>query len=485
MMNHIEMYRFYWTIGILIFLPLSSVLLLELELFLKRKGSEYRSVVHWIRILFIPFVSIWMALVFVTGYEITDDLPKIVATLADISGVVVALSLVNAILFTNVSENSWQAKTPKLLVDIVRLVLVVTGIAIVLWFVWGIDLSQVAAALGIGSIVIGLAVAEPLGNVFAGLMLLLERPIAVGDWVNIGDDLGQVVESNWRAVHLRTFLHQMVVVPNSILAKEKFINLSRPTKLHCENIELGFSYDDAPNKVRVMLQDLLDSTHGVLKNPPPMVRVLSYGDFAINYKSTFFVDDITKLGPIRDAFMTKVWYAARREGITIPFPTATEIGYEASDIEEKAKPPIAASLAKIPILFSLTEQQRADLPASAEWQTFARNEIIASTGSTLHGIYLVVDGRVRATTHGHDGKEVPAFEVGPSELFGESTASANRLSEFKLVALEDLNCVVIRHEKAMELVTDSPRFARELSRISEMRKASRGIQTAYNPKAIT
>ena len=216
-----------------------------------------------------------------------------------------------------------------------------------------------------------------------------------------------------------------------------------------------------------------------------MVRVLSYGDFAINYKSTFFVDDITKLGPIRDAFMTKVWYAARREGITIPFPTATEIGYEASDIEEKAKPPIAASLAKIPILFSLTEQQRADLPASAEWQSFARNEIIASTGSTLHGIYLVVDGRVRATTHGHDGKEVPAFEVGPSELFGESTASANRLSEFKLVALEDLNCVVIRHEKAMELVTDSPRFARELSRISEMRKASRGIQTAYNPKAIT
>ena len=113
------------------------------------------------------------------------------------------------------------------------------------------------------------------------------------------------------------------------------------------------------------------------------------------------------------------------------------------------------------------------------------NEIIASTGSTLHGIYLVVDGRVRATTHGPDGKEVPAFEVGPAELFGESTASANRLSEFKLVALEDLNCVVIRHEKAMELVTDSPRFARELSRISEMRKASRGIQTAYNLKAIT
>ena len=485
MIDFIEMYRFYSTVGVLIFLPLSSVALLELELFLKRKGSEYRSVVHWIRILLIPFISIWLALVFVAGYEITDDLPKIVATLADISGVVVALSLVNAILFSNVSENSWQAKTPKLLVDIVRLVLVVTGIAVVLWFVWGIDLGQVAAALGIGSIVIGLAVAEPLGNVFAGLMLLLERPIAVGDWVKIGDDLGQVVESNWRAVHLQTFLQQEVVVPNSILAKEKFINLSRPTKLHCENIDLGFSYDDAPNKVRVILQDLLDSTSGILKDPPPMVRVLSYGDFSINYKLIFFVEDITKLGGIRDAFMTKVWYAARRQGITIPFPTATEIGYEASDIEEKAKPPIDASLSKIPILFHLTAQQRADLPASVQWQSFAKNEIIASIGSNLDGIYLVVDGRVRATTHGPNGEIVPAFEVGQSELFGESTASANRLSEFKLVALEDLNCIVIPHEKAMELVTDSPRFARELSRISELRKSSRGIQPAYNLKAIT
>ena len=73
--------------------------------------------------------------------------------------------------------------------------------------------------------------------------------------------------------------------------------------------------------------------------------------------------------------MTKVWYAARRQGITIPFPTATEIGYEASDIEEKAKPPIDASLSKIPILFHLTAQQRADLPASVQWQSFAKNEL--------------------------------------------------------------------------------------------------------------
>ena len=154
MVNHIELHRVYWTIGILLSVPLGSVILLELELALKRRASQYRSVVHWIRVLFLPSVMIWSTLVFVAGYEITDDLPKIVATLADISVIIIGLALVNAILFTNVLEDSWQARTPKLLVDIVRLVLVVIGIAVVASLVWGVDLGQVAAALGIGSIVI-------------------------------------------------------------------------------------------------------------------------------------------------------------------------------------------------------------------------------------------------------------------------------------------------------------------------------------------
>lgn len=473
MVNHIELHRVYWTIGILLSVPLGSVILLELELALKRRASQYRSVVHWIRVLFLPSVMIWSTLVFVAGYEITDDLPKIVATLADISVIIIGLALVNAILFTNVLEDSWQARTPKLLVDIVRLVLVVIGIAVVASLVWGVDLGQVAAALGIGSIVIGLAIAEPLGNVFAGLMLLFERPFAVGDWIKIGSSTGQVVESNWRSVHLRTFVNELVVVPNSTLAKETFVNLSRPSKLHCENIELGFSYDDAPNKVRLMLQDLLETTPGILQDPAPKVLVLAYADFSITYKLIFYVEELIKLGSIRDELMTKVWYAARREGVTIPFPTATEIGYDPKEIEEKSKPPIETSLLKVPILFNLTESQRAQLPGSVEWRSFAKNEIIAGSGSPLSGIYLVIQGRVRATTLDFKANETPAFEVGPGDLFGESTASSNRFSEFKLVAMEDLDCVVIPYKKAMELVTNSPKFARELSRISDVRKNSK------------
>lgn len=467
--NNYEYQRLYWTIAILIATPLLTVLFLEIELLLKRRNSTYKSVFHWLRVLFLPLFGLWLALVQVAGFSYTEPIPKIVATLVDVAGIVVGLSFINAVLFANVTEDSWQARTPKLLVDIVRLFLVVIGVAIVLSLVWGVDLGQVAAALGIGSIVIGLAIAEPLGNVFAGLMLLVERPIAVGDWIKIGDQVGQVIEINWRAVHLRTFLRELVVVPNAILAKESFSNYSRPTKLHCENITLGFSYDDAPNKVRAILLDLLEQTPGVLNDPPPAVRVFNYGDFSIDYRVIFFVEEFTKLGMIRDAFMTKVWYAARREGITIPFPTATEIGVEAHELAAKAQPPIESTIDHLALFAPLSASQKEKTKPLAGWRSFARNEAIAEIGSTLEGLFVIVDGRVRASCIGLDSQPVVCFEAGPGEIFGESIANGGRISELKFTAIEDVNCLLLKPDLLRELLIESNRFARDISGIAELR----------------
>lgn len=468
-LNSNEYQKLYWTIAILFATPLLTVIFLEIELLLKRRKSSYKPVFHWLRTLFLPLLALWLALVEVAGFSYTEPIPKIVATLVDVAGIVVGLSFINAVLFANVAEGSWQARTPKLLVDIVRLFLVVIGVAIVLSLVWGVDLGQLAAALGIGSIVIGLAIAEPLGNVFAGLMLLVERPIAVGDWIKIGDQVGQVIEINWRAVHLRTFLRELVVVPNAILAKESFSNFSRPTKLHCENITLGFSYDDPPNKVRAILLELLEQTPGVLTDPPAAVRVFNYGDFSIDYKVIFFVEEFTKLGLIRDAFMTKVWYSAKREGITIPFPTATEIGLDPHEVEAKSKPPIEETIDRLRLFASLSPAQKNRIKPLATWRTYARNEPIAEMGASLEGLYVITQGRVRGSVAGLHSQPLICFEAGPGEIFGESIANGGRISELKITAIDDVNCLLISPDLLHELLMESNRFAREISGIAEVR----------------
>lgn len=478
----LELNRLYWTIGLVVAVPLLTVILVELEQLQRRQSSKYRSVFRYLRVTTIPLLAAWLILVKIMGIAVDDRLAKIVATLADVSGIVVGLALVNAILFSNVSEDSWQARTPKLLVDIVRSILVIIGAAIVLSLVWGVDLGQLAAALGIGSIVIGLAIAEPLGNVFAGLMLLVERPVAVGDWIKIDDSVGQVIEINWRAIHLRTYYGELIVVPNAILAKESFNNYSRPTKLHTEPIKLGFSYDDPPNKVRAMLLDLLETTPGVQLEPPPTVRVVNYGDFSVDYEVIFFVDDFKKIYDTRDAFMTKVWYAARREGITIPFPTALEYGGEEKEtiLDAKANPPIGEHLDEMEILAGLSDTQRAKLESGAKWRSYASNEIIVEQGMNLDGLYLIEKGRIRASLKNLNGTFTDVFEAGPGEVFGESIANGNRTSDLRITALEDLDCIVIRPIELQAVLMSCSRFAREISQLTEIRNSGAGSRPATN-----
>ena len=162
---------------------------------------------------------------------------KIVSTVAWIFVIHTGLSLIKDVVFASAAADSWQARVPKLLLDLARTILVLIGGAIVLSTVWEASLTNLAAALGLGSIVIGLALQEPMGNVFAGMALLFERPLAVGDWITVEGTTGKVIEINWRSVHIKTSTRDVRIVPNSSLYKGSFSNLSRPDTRHTEVVE--------------------------------------------------------------------------------------------------------------------------------------------------------------------------------------------------------------------------------------------------------
>src|SRR5262249_18829779 len=152
---------------------------------------------------------------------------------------------------------------PRLMQDLVRLVVILIGLGVVLSLVWGTNLTGLLAALGLGSLVIGLALQDPLGNLFSGLMLLFERPFSVGDFVKIGETTGKVVQVSWRAVHILVRKTEISIVPNSTLSKGTFTNFSRPNRDYADQLILGFSYDDPPNKVKRILRRLALETPGV------------------------------------------------------------------------------------------------------------------------------------------------------------------------------------------------------------------------------
>ncbi len=273
-----------WTWVLVLGFPLSIVLLGEAIVRLERRKKPLVVPLRTLRNFVLPTLALFLLLVKVLQLDSKTTSVRLVETLLWVFIIYTALTAINILLFEEAKPGSWQSQTPKLFLDLSRFFLVLVGTAMVLSTVWKANLAGFLTALGVGSVVIGLALQDSLGNVFSGIALLFERPIAVGDWVQIGDNTGKVIEVTWRSVHLRTWSRDLLVVPNSELAKSKLKNLSRPALLHQEIFEIGFSYDDPPNKVKQVLKQTALETEGVLSEPAPWVYLVTYSDYYISYK---------------------------------------------------------------------------------------------------------------------------------------------------------------------------------------------------------
>ncbi|MBW4663989.1 MAG: mechanosensitive ion channel family protein [Chroococcus sp. CMT-3BRIN-NPC107] len=316
-------YSFAWAIALVVSFPLLVIGLGELIYRLQRQAKPLADTLRAVRNLVLPVFVFMLFGQYVLNLPSSNVLIKSIQTLFWLCIIHAALSLLNTILFGQARGDTWRSRVPKLLIDLFRLFLVLVGGAIVLATVWNADLAGVVTALGVSSIVIGLALQDTLGSVTSGIALLFERPFTVGDWLRVGDLVGQVIDINWRAVRLQTFEREMVIIPHKLISGEIIRNFSQPLRLHAERIRIGFSYDDPPNLAKQVLHATALETQGILLQPEPQIFTISYDDSAITYEVKFFIEDYGDLEEIRDRFMSRVWYAAQRNNLTIPFAIRT------------------------------------------------------------------------------------------------------------------------------------------------------------------
>jgi len=396
-----------------------------------------------------------------------------------------ALSFINDGVFGSTTRGSWQERVPKLLRDLTRAILIAIGAAIIYSQVWKQEISGAITALGLGSIVIGLALQEPLGNVVSGLMLLLERPLTIGDWLIADGTTGKVIEINWRSVHIETLLHEMRIIPNVSLYKESFSNLSRPTLERTETYDMGFSYDHPPNAVKAAMLELLTTTTGVLKQPAPEVHTINYGDFSITYRLYFTVARYEDVLPVRDAILTRIWYVSRRHGLQIPFPIA--IQYRHGDPTSPPAPTPTELLERFPryrhvrqALLEAAERRKSAsdgdsgvheiLPEAARVQMFSAGGEMLPFGGTRNGFTLLVEGKASLSSLDGDGREVRIASLGPGDFYGEATISAGRPSDVRVVAETDVTVVAFDAVQMAEYLQRSSGLATEIGDAIETRR---------------
>jgi len=298
------------------------ILFLLVGVVIKRRQKKNREVraPRIMRYLILP--SVFFYLISTQLFEVTRDnyLIKIIETII----VIFIISfIVNMICHLFISDDNFITKkeiVPKLGRDIIHFFTVVIASTFVFSAVWGFDLGSLLTALGVSSFVIGLALQEPLGNLFNGVSLLMAKPFKNGDWVQIGEEHGKVVEFNWNSVKLVNLSNELIIIPNNKFGKDQIKNLSRPNRRHAEMVTIGFSYEDDPIKVKKVLLGVALKTEGILENPQPIPLTLSYDDFYITYGLKFYVKDFQDLLILRDRLMTEFYHAAKENDITIPLP---------------------------------------------------------------------------------------------------------------------------------------------------------------------
>ena len=436
--------------------PLLLLVLTELINSGQRRRWILTPTLRALRNLVVPALAVMLFITTVWQRPDEDFSVRLVATGFWLCLLYAVLTFVNDGVFGSVQPGSWQERVPKLLRDLTRAILIAIGGAIIYSQVWHQEISGALTALGLGSIVIGLALQEPLGNVVSGLMLLLERPLNIGDWVIADGTTGKVIEINWRSVHIETLLHEMRIIPNVSLYKESFSNLSRPTNERTETYDMGFSYDHPPNVVKRAMLELLETTPSVLRQPPPEVHTVNYGDFSITYRLYFTVARYEDVLPVRDAILTRMWYVSRRQGLQIPYPIAVQ--YRAN---EPTSAPAATPwelLEQFP-RYRLVRQAMLEAanrhPQSgtaggdgdklssdaARVLTFSAGKEILPFGSSHHGFALIVEGQASLSARDAAGQAVQIAALEPGDFYGEATSSAGQQSELRVVADTDVTVV--------------------------------------------
>lgn len=193
------------------------------------------------------------------------------------------------------------------------------GIIVAFQFV-GINLSGLAVVFGLLSVGIGFGLQNVTANFVAGLVLLFERPIRIGDRVTVGDVEGDVEEISMRATKVRTLNNISIIVPNSQFTSSNIVNWSYGDLRIRLDIDVGVSYGSDLDLVLRSLKEVALECPKVLKDPEPEVLLREFGESSWNMRLRLWIDNPTGHHQIRSDINCAIVRKFRENGVEIPFP---------------------------------------------------------------------------------------------------------------------------------------------------------------------
>lgn len=254
-------------------------------------------------------------------------LQKLFHSLVILSLTLLVARLASGYLKQKFGKTSGAFASTSILVTTIDLTVYTIGILFLLES-FGVAISPLLTALGVGGLAAALALQDTLANLFSGINILVAKQVKIGDFVRLSTgEEGHVVDMSWRNTTIKTSAENIVVIPNQKFASATITNYAQPFAECSIAIPVGVSYESDLEQVEnvtvAVAKEILREAAGGVSGFEPFVRYCDFAESSISFNVILRVKSVTEQHLVRHEFIKRLHARYRQEGIIIPFPTRT------------------------------------------------------------------------------------------------------------------------------------------------------------------
>jgi small-conductance mechanosensitive channel len=463
---------FWPAVAVVIGLPVVLLVLGEVHTAMLRKGTPGTTMVVLARNVLAPLAAVIILFTQIPQAEVDGfTWAKVAGTAFGLVIVVILLSGLNLAIFVTAKQGTWRSRFPSIFVDLARVLIVGISLAVLFGAIWGADIGGLFTALGIGSIVIGLALQNAVGGVLAGLFLLFEQPFELGEYIVTSAGKGRVVAMNWRATHLDT-ANGILVIPNSELAGGSFQNLTRASSPYEASDVYRFATDDPPHRVIAVMEEVAAGLPELAPGSSPMAAPMDKARYEINIP----LSSPGKQYGTLSLFRTRLWYAARRAGLHLD-----------RDLTDNYATPerVRENLLRLAPRFLMSAQEAEGLVEMVRLERYGEGEVVQKAGEIPDGVRVLIDGVIELQVPASQGAIVPVLQLKHDELLGLTALTRQAVGAVG-TALTDVAVLYIPVAIVDALVKTRPGLARDIGTAIDHRQdmGEKALATFGEPRQL-
>lgn len=360
---------------------------------------------------------------------------------------------------------------PSLLDSVISVVFYGVGLGAIAHYWFNVELTPFLATSAVVGAVVGLALQDTLGNLFAGIALHTEAPFGVGDWVRVGDRDGRIEQVSWRAMRLRTWDGDTLTIPNGEVSRHALLNYSVPASPHSRLILVNIGYATSPARAIAALRGALAQVEGMAPGSTPNVRIVGYQDWSMRYEIRYFFASYEDYRLVEGEIYRLVWYHLRRAGIEVATPISNvNIVPPAARVEESADR-LMGALRGVDLFQTLSEGELRTIASRLRPLHFAAGERILEEGAPGDSFFLIDRGQVQVLRRlGGTPREMA--RLGEGECFGEMAMLTGQERAATVVAATDVDVLVIDKAGFQDVLAKNPDVAVDISTLLARRRAA-------------